>query len=555
MAHDCTRALETALLLRQHVLPRLGVSALRSLALAGRALPLLAPGALSLAVALLPPFRARALLLDLVASPCRSSCPVSRASAASLFHVERRAGGPVDIVGDEADDESAADVDKEYSQYWQDEGGQWHDSDLEDDDDFPVGDECGQWHANDGDHDDHDDHDDQAQVGYHPPCPGDVPQQQPWPDVEDRPEDVLEPVRRTRADPPSALAVALRCCRAAAALSSCGGGGGDDDLVRALDDAASALAPGAACPSDLEDCAPLVCALGSPEALLCLADALGPVRAAAAAHGKFLACIACASGGAAGMLRVLGREPFCLGHDDAMRGRLTCRTWDFVPGKSHVGPKAFAYRPCDIRDYGYQPVYTLCAACANDDAEALAVLSEPPYSLTTEDALTYGGDHDGNNDSIQCVLEMACISGSASAVRALGLPPYSLTGDRESSLMGLQRACEAGSTSVLDALAEPPWNLVQGDALCVLRSVLIWFTAGTASALRRLQDPPYCVTWEDVVLANDGKYDAELVKLFGSKVQPDDKEFADALESTDGWQRDRYSHFLECLTAKSMGPQ
>eukprot|EP00727_Mastigamoeba_balamuthi_P004006 m51a1_g13602 hypothetical protein (287) ;mRNA; r:58-1710 len=140
----------------------------------------------------------------------------------------------------------------------------------------------------------------------------------------------------------------------------------------------------------------------------------------------------------------------------------------------------FAYRPCDLRGYGYQPVYTLCAACANDDAEALAVLSEPPYSLTTEDALTYAGDHDGNKDSIQCVLEMACISGSASAVRALGLPPYSLTDDRDR------------------------------DGYCTAR----------------LRNPPYNVTWKDVVLANDGRYDAELMKLFESNVGPDDKEFA-----------------------------
>eukprot|EP00727_Mastigamoeba_balamuthi_P014662 m51a1_g9821 hypothetical protein (2448) ;mRNA; f:1895526-1905660 len=111
---------------------------------------------------------------------------------------------------------------------------------------------------------------------------------------------------------------------------------------------------------------------------------------------------------------------------------------------------------------------------------------------------------------------MACICGSADAVRALARPPYSLAGQGRSALMGLQRALQSGSVEILDVLASPPWSMGRGHALDVLRSVVVWWTEGTAAALRRLRGPPYSIAWQDAVWASDLRYDAELVKLFAA---------------------------------------
>eukprot|EP00727_Mastigamoeba_balamuthi_P010190 m51a1_g5794 hypothetical protein (344) ;mRNA; f:43774-44805 len=326
-----------------------------------------------------------------------------------------------------------------------------------------------------------------------------------------------------RADPRAALAVALRCCRAAAVASGAACAG---QLSAALDDVGAALlgVPEVAGPSELEDCVPLACALGSPEVLRCLGDALGPERAAAAASGRFLVCVACASGDAAGVLRALAQPPFSLGRDDALRGRLACGTWGFVPGDSVVGSRVFAHRPCDVRGYGLQPLYTLCAACANDDTGALAALAEPPYSMSSTDVELCAGDHDGNHECVQSVLEMACISGSAAAVRALGQPPYfsqavhrEVMGSGWGPVVELLRACEAGSAAVLDALTEPPWDMGRPEALRGLDNLLVGWTSGTASALRRLREPPYCITAEDAAAACAlyGPLDPEVAKLLG----------------------------------------
>eukprot|EP00727_Mastigamoeba_balamuthi_P001634 m51a1_g11468 hypothetical protein (323) ;mRNA; r:11671-12740 len=232
--------------------------------------------------------------------------------------------------------------------------------------------------------------------------------------------------------------------------------------------------------------------------------------------------------------------PFSLGRDDALRGRLACGTLGFVPGDSVVGSRVFAHRPCDLRGYGLQPLYTLCAACANDDTGALAALAEPPYSMSSADVTLCAGHHDWNNDCVQSVLEMACISGSAAAVRALGQPPYysqavhtEVLGSGWGPVFELLRACEAGSTAVLDALADPPWDMGRPEALRGLYHLLVSWTSGTASALRRLREPPYCITAEDAVTAcsRNRLPDPEVAKLLGgaaatAQAQDNDVKFA-----------------------------
>eukprot|EP00727_Mastigamoeba_balamuthi_P013173 m51a1_g8479 hypothetical protein (556) ;mRNA; f:515330-517816 len=495
--HGVLAALETAWLLREHVLASVDALGLAAIARGGLALPLLRGAALGAVLPRLGPLRARALLLDIVAglcSPSASSSPsaaswaslraaalrslVSRPSVAAAllprppvqhsrrFYVDRNPGDPVDAL--------ARDLGRLVP-----DGGF-----LEDD------------------HYDYDDENDDEPL----PPPQQL-QQGPQPD------DVLEPVRRMRDDPRSALAVALSCCRAAAAAAS--DDSGELQLVEALDEARAFLVPEGALPSDLDDCLPLVCSLGSPELLRCLGRVLGHDRVAAASHGKFLACVACAAGGdAAGMLRALAQPPFSLGRADVLRGRMSCDTFKFVPGVSFVGRKAFAHRLCDLHSYGQLPVYTLCAACANDDTEALAALAEFPYRLNSRDAHRVVGEYDAREASVQSVLEMACISGSAAAVHALGKTPYALTNEGRAALMGLRRACEAGSVRVLDVLAAPPWSMGRQHALKVLDLVMIWWTEGTAAALRRLRDPPYNITWDDALEANRGVHDAELFKLF-----------------------------------------
>eukprot|EP00727_Mastigamoeba_balamuthi_P005325 m51a1_g14791 hypothetical protein (914) ;mRNA; r:505443-511802 len=503
---------------------------------------------LSLAVGRLPPFRGRALLFDLLSRICCSASPFPAAAAASVvgqlasrphlaavlvppvperrlrrLYVYRECGGPLECEAEEVDDTVDPEAPRGGNDYWSEEEDEADDSDYSDNpDDDLDGHQCPA----------EDDH-----CHGPPPKDGD-PHGRP---IREPLEDILEPVRRMRADPRSALAVALRCCSAAVAARE---GAGTDGLAAALEGVGSALAPEGACPGDLGDCLPLVCSLGSSGLLRCLGDAIGPERAAAAASGRHLACIACASGDAAEVLRVLAQQPFCLGREDALRGHLSCQMNKFVPGESIVGRWVFAHRPCDVHGDRLLPIYTLCAACANDDADALAALAEPPYSLDGHDALSALGSPDWNNESVESVLALACVSNSAAAVRVLARPPYSLTGACDCGLMGLQRACEAGSVDVLDALAEPPWNMGRNEALDVLRTVIIYWSTGTVATLRRLREQPYCITWEGVVWACDGRYDPELMKLFGATVGPEDKVFVDVQSKLDRWSSESQRRVL-----------
>eukprot|EP00727_Mastigamoeba_balamuthi_P003830 m51a1_g13444 hypothetical protein (125) ;mRNA; f:1451-1901 len=81
---DDSRAVSTAWLLRQHVLPRLQPRDLCTLSLCSRDLPLLGHAALGLALGRLRPLRARGLVLDVLALLCRSPSPSAASALRSL---------------------------------------------------------------------------------------------------------------------------------------------------------------------------------------------------------------------------------------------------------------------------------------------------------------------------------------------------------------------------------------------------------------------------------------------------------------------------------------
>eukprot|EP00727_Mastigamoeba_balamuthi_P000832 m51a1_g10746 hypothetical protein (1328) ;mRNA; r:342093-348407 len=223
-----------------------------------------------------------------------------------------------------------------------------------------------------------------------------------------------------------------------------------------------------------------VCAApcGHPESLRLLA-ALSRIHAAVlAGSAAYAVAVACSqqgsgSGGRAAMLaRELSCEPLCAHRGDADAVRVLT-----------APPYSLTREDLLLQQTGKS---ALDYACSSGSVELVEALAGPPLHVCREDLLSSG----------LSALRCACVSGHAGVVARLSQPPF-LMGHAEAL------ACNALTTAVglrvnvavLDVLAAEPYSVcsrVPGDDELATAQVL--HTAclvGSKEVLRRLAQPPY----------------------------------------------------------------